>query len=98
MKISISLNLNPVEVVRKCGYGLIKNNGNEQSFVRRLRSGLYPRFHIYIKNHFINLHLDQKQPSYKGSSAHSGEYNGEVVVQEAERIRNIIKILNSARS
>ena len=35
---------------------------------------------------FLNLHLDQKQPSYQGSSAHSGEYDGTLVEAEAKRI------------
>ncbi len=42
-------------------------------------------------NTFVfNLHLDQKKPSYKGAKGHSGEYNGEVVESEAERIKNLL--------
>ena len=40
---------------------------------------------------YINLHLDQKKPVYKGAPAHSAEYEGEVVEKEAERIKKIIK-------
>lgn len=35
----------------------------------------------------VNLHLDMKKPSYAGTSAHAGEYDGALVEQEAERIR-----------
>ena len=38
----------------------------------------------------INLHLDQKKPSYEGAAAHSGEYEGELVEKEAERIKQIL--------
>jgi len=39
----------------------------------------------------FSLHLDQKQPSYQGSHAHSGEYFGPVVETEADRIKEILK-------
>lgn len=39
----------------------------------------------------FNLHLDQKKPSYKGSHAHSGEYDGKLVKEEAERIKSLLK-------
>jgi len=39
----------------------------------------------------INLHLDQKAPCYQGSSAHAGEYEGEILEKEKERIKEFIK-------
>lgn len=66
----------------------------EYSFVRPLEGLAYPRFHIYLKQNqdtkevSLSLHLDQKKPSYKGSSAHSGEYEGKAIKQELERIIN----------
>jgi hypothetical protein len=39
----------------------------------------------------INLHLDQKQASYGGSSAHNGEYGGETVETEGERVKRVIE-------
>ena len=66
-------------------------------FVRRLAGMDYPRFHIY--SHIeddsagssqvlvINLHLDQKKPSYEGASAHGGEYSGDLIKEELERIK-----------
>lgn len=67
--------------------------GGETSYVRRLsRTQHYPRFHLYLNETadqiIFNLHLDQKHASYEGSSAHSGEYDGETVKAEAERILN----------
>ena len=39
-------------------------------------------------NLIINLHLDQKRPSYGGgSSAHAGEYGGELIREELERFK-----------
>lgn len=38
----------------------------------------------------INLHLDQKKPIYRGTTAHSGEYDGELVEREVERIKQIL--------
>jgi len=41
-------------------------------------------------NLVFNLHLDQKRPIYKGAPAHSGEYEGEVVEKEEERIKQLL--------
>lgn len=92
MRIKISnILIGADKLVKRCGYAEMRNKDGEVSYVRRLRGYQYPRFHIYLENDFINLHLDQKEPSYKGASAHSGEYDGEVVEKEAERIKQIIK-------
>ncbi len=69
------------------------------SFSKRIGSYDYPKFHVYINNNkanghptsasfCLNLHIDMKKPSYKGSSAHSGEYDSDIVKQEAMRIEN----------
>ena len=84
-----------VVVARRIGYIIIdtKDNG-EYNLVRKLTGNNYPRFHIYLKiagdRFMFNLHLDQKQPSYKGTHAHSGEYAGLVVDDEADRIKNVL--------
>lgn len=83
--------------MRVCGYKEISNphKNGEISYARALEaSRFYPRFHIYIKNISeqeveISLHLDMKKPSYAGTTAHSGEYDGELVDREAQRIKNI---------
>ncbi len=92
---------NILSLIRRAGYSptpysfAVENNFN---FVRPLagRRG-YPRFHIYVKEdeekmaYLFSLHLDQKKVSYSGHSAHSGEYDGEIVEREAERIKNILE-------
>jgi len=66
------------------------------NFVHPIGGDAYPRFHIYLKKEgedlIFNLHLDQKRPIYKGTTAHSGEYSGEIVGKEAKRIKQILKI------
>lgn len=86
-------------------YTLIRNTGyylqnedkekNELNFVRPSRG--YPRFHVYLRregeNLIFNLHLDQKKPIYKGAAAHSGEYDGKIIEDEKERIKQILSRL-----
>ena len=80
---------------RKIGYNLQGEEGSELSFTRPPRG--YPRFHLFLEKKaddlVFNLHLDQKRPSYKGSPAHAGEYDGEVVENEAERIKENLESL-----
>ncbi len=83
------------ELVRTCGYGEWQDHEHDKlSYTRKLGGGNYPRFHIYIdefENYFeVNLHLDQKQASYIKGKAHSGEYDGDQVEAEAQRITSII--------
>ncbi len=87
---------NTLAFMRDCGYAPIERNAaGELNCVRPLMGRDYPRFHCYVKedgtNLLLNLHLDQKKPSYAGSSAHSGEYEGEVVETEAARIRQLFQ-------
>jgi hypothetical protein len=98
MKIKINQrdDLNIVTLLRRCGYAEFKDRRAEQiSYTRRFGPYFYPRFHLYInqetsKEVILTLHLDQKQPSYNGCSAHSGEYDGDLVENEAARIKNFI--------
>lgn len=87
-------NQHPDFLVRRCGYGQIRDNkSNQISYVKRLRADFYPRFHLYIYSEnplVLNLHLDQKKASYEGYTAHSGDYDSEIVKQEAQRIYNQI--------
>jgi len=87
--------MNPEQIVRRAGYGLIYDRRTgQESYVRHLGRMLYPRFHLNVEESAescsFNLHLDQKQPSYTGSHAHSGEYDGELVEAEMERLRSYI--------
>lgn len=85
------------DMMRTIGYkpAYFQNEG-EISIVRQIGKNDYPRFHLYIKEGKSNilvfqLHLDQKKPSYGGSHAHSGEYEGELVEREAERIKALLQ-------
>ncbi len=83
------------DIMRTLGYApaYFQNEG-EFSLVKPLSGNPYPRFHLYIKQegqdfHF-NLHIDQKKASYEGSTGHSGDYDGEVVESEAQRIEDLL--------
>ncbi len=87
---------NSVQFMRQAGYSFIRGIvGEEMSFERPLAANGWPRFHAYVKEDdnelSINLHLDQKRPSYAGASAHSGEYDGELLNEEIERIKLLAK-------
>lgn len=91
-----ALDINPEMFLRQSGYGYIEDRRHgTKSFVRRFGSNSYPRFHIYIEEEadeiIFNLHLDQKQASYKGSHAHNAEYGGQIVQDEANRLKGRIK-------
>lgn len=81
----------PVDFMRSCGYAFDRETGIEASCMRRLSGHDYPRYHAYVKKDgtalIINLHIDQKKPSYDGTRAHSGEYDGDLVEREMERIQ-----------
>ena len=94
MKINIPQSLNGQDIMRRANYGLLHNG----SFGRRMGSYDYPRFHVYLDRGVINLHLDQKKANYEGSSAHNGEFDGDLVEREIERISGIIEsMLTSTR-
>ena len=86
---------NVVNVARSIGYLIIdtKDNG-EYNLVRKLTGENYPRFHAYLRQAgdrlVFSLHLDQKKPSYAGSHAHSGEYDGPLLQDEADRIKALL--------
>ncbi len=67
---------------------------NVGSFSQPLTKNHYPRLHLYVdgneRNVILNLHLDQKQVSYKGSHMHSAEYDGEVVMAEMLRLKKLL--------
>jgi len=79
--------------MRKIGYYY---SPKKNSFVRPLSGKEYPRFHIFVETDekenkiIFNLHLDQKKPTYKGFTAHSAEYEGSIVKEEAQRIKQIL--------
>jgi hypothetical protein len=87
----------PLNLLRRAGYAFLRKDEKtgEMSFAKRVGNGDFPRFHIYVKSigytgAEVNLHLDQKGASHKGSVAHGGEYSSEEnqwLAQEAELIK-----------
>jgi hypothetical protein len=93
MKFLINNNkYNIVALTRRIGYHPHRNG---KSYSRRLENGEFPRFHIYTKelNGGIefSLHLDQKGACHTGQTAHSGDYDGDILDNEKERIINSLK-------
>jgi hypothetical protein len=88
------LNDNARNMMRKLGYGEHTGHGGQMSYTRRVTNQPFPRYHAYVEDYNggiqINLHVDQKEASYHGSSVHSGEYDGRLVDEEMERIQNTI--------
>ena len=85
------INFNLKVMLGRLGYHASREaRPGEQSFIRRLGRLDYPRYHLYVtlRGHevHINLHLDQKQPSYAGTNRHAGIYNGPELDQELNRI------------
>lgn len=83
-------------LLKRAGYHeFYDRNTGKTSFSRRLTRDHYPRFHIYSEErsgqYFLNLHLDQKKASYRGHTAHSGEYDSDLVAKEGDRLRFFIK-------
>ena len=89
---------NMADIARRTGYKPREYTPQGELNCVRPIHGDYPRFHIYMKEDHsdgkevlvFNLHLDQKKPSYEGATAHSGDYESDVVKEEAERIKNIL--------
>ena len=81
---------NARRMIRSLGYGEIVNRSGVVSYTRRLAGAPFPRFHVYIDQtdtgFRVNMHLDQKAACYDDHTAHSGEYEGDIVAQEAVRI------------
>jgi hypothetical protein len=99
MRLVVSTNQSVITVMRRAGYGLLGQDQTtgEFSFAKRASGGDYPRFHAYVKKDggqiIINIHLDQKKPSYGGSRAHNGEYEGPLLDLESQKIKTAIQSL-----
>lgn len=87
---------NAAAFIRRCGYGEYYDRRMKQvSYMKRARmSDMFPRYHVYIEERgeevILDLHLDQKRPSYEGTSMHAGEYDGTAVERESARIQSFI--------
>jgi len=84
--------VNILTLTRRLGFRPLLSKDSEFNCIRPLSGLDYPRFHLFIKednqNWIFDLHLDQKKPSYSGSVAHSGEYDGELIEREIARIKS----------
>lgn len=95
MKFLVNHNkLNIHNLMEKLGYRVYKKSN---SFVRRIGNNNFPRFHVYANNmegHYeLSMHLDQKGVCYENQVAHSGEYDGDELSSEKERILKTVEIL-----
>lgn len=91
--------------MRRAGYGYQKEGSGEVAFTRRVSASPFPRYHAYVhegrrekgevRSIEVNLHLDQKETTYQGSRAHSGEYDGPLIVQELDRLRAFAQSLTA---
>jgi hypothetical protein len=92
--------LNIERFLRTLGWAQIYDRrGDKYSYVKRLSRDFYPRLHLYVKqypdNYVFDIHLDQKKASYEGHSAHSGEYEGEIVTNATETIKSALRAKTS---
>lgn len=97
MKLNIAkkkLKENIQNIARRCGYILQYQNTETRSYVRPLTRLDYPRFHLYVKendhDYILTIHLDHKKPVYRGSNSHQGEYDGEIVKKEFNKIKDAL--------
>ncbi|PWB38959.1 MAG: hypothetical protein C3F02_00950 [Parcubacteria group bacterium] len=84
--------VNTLNLMRGLGYSPHFDNG---SYIRRLSRQDYPHYHAYLNEQpsviEISLHLDQKGACYQGQTAHSGEYGGEQLAEERDRIIQLLE-------
>lgn len=86
-------------LMREAGYRFLRqdNEKTELAFIRPLARSGYPRFHLFITENknseeiSFNLHLDQKKPIYRNTTAHNADYTGEIIENEAERIKEFFQ-------
>ena len=85
----------PEQILRQAGYFYIFDKISQHgSFVRKLTSQRYPRFHLYLTENtneiIFDLHLDQSASRYKGQTAHNADYESAEVKTELTRIYHIV--------
>lgn len=93
------LSTTPSSFMRRCGYSeYIDHRTKKVSYSRRLGSGFFPKFHVYVmqrdpKGWILDLHIDHKQHTYGENTAHSGEYSGPLIETEMKRIYTILQTI-----
>jgi len=82
-------------LMRSLGYGEQRTKQGQISYIKRLGGDRFPHYHAYVEDvnggMQVNLHLDQKEASYSGTSMHAGEYEGPAVEEEMRRIAYFLK-------
>jgi len=95
------LSENARNIMRRLGYGEQRTRAGQISYVRRVAQDRFPRYHAYVEDIHggiqVNLHVDQKEASYEGTSAHAGEYEGTLVEREVARLSTMIATLKSTQ-
>lgn len=93
---------NARNIMRHLGYGEQRTRAGQISYVKRVGGERFPRYHAYVEDMIgglqVNLHVDQKEASYEGTSAHAGEYEGSVVEREMSRITQLVTGLKGVAS
>ncbi|MBT5808536.1 hypothetical protein HOI18_04660 [Candidatus Uhrbacteria bacterium] len=83
-------------ILRRMGYAEQRTRRGQISYTRRAGTNRFPRYHVYVEDRDggmqVNLHVDQKEASYSGTSAHGGEYEGPLVTAEMQRIKNFVAV------
>jgi hypothetical protein len=74
----------------RLGYHAERNG----SYAKRVGGGVFPRYHVYAEVQGdqirVSVHLDAKAPTYEGTSAHAGEYDGPLIEAEMQRITDAV--------
>lgn len=87
-------------LMRRVGYGEQQTRSGQLSYTKRISGERFPRYHAYVEDKDggiqINLHVDQKEASYQGTSAHAGEYEGPLVEREMQRLAAFVTQLKSS--
>jgi hypothetical protein len=90
---------NARNLLRRLGYGEQRTRAGQISYVKRVAGERFPRYHAYVEDMNggiqVNLHVDQKEASYEGTSAHAGEYEGPLVEREMTRIAGFVTSLKN---
>lgn len=86
--------------MRRLGYGEHRGGDGQYSYARRVSGAMFPRYHVYVEQKengmTVSLHVDQKAPSYEGTHAHAGEYEGQLVEREMKWIASQIEKMKQA--
>jgi len=98
MKFSLSIGTNSINFMRRVGYSFQRNtDSGQQSFIRPLARGGYPRFHAYVTQDsvelHISIHIDHKKHTYGSATRHHGEYEDSgALSEEVERIKSFVNM------